>query len=249
MSDFQDLPCGSWPSPISASLIATGTALLNNLWSHRGRMWWTESRPAESGRNALVCDGEDIWDSVSVRTRVHSYGGGAWWPDGKGGVYACDDADGRLWHLTAGGEARPVSPEPAVAHSRRYADGRADGTTTVCVLEEHQSEDQAQKRSGEPDRAVRWQWIQRAGDRGHRGRLLRLAPAQPRRSAVGLDPVGSPQHALGSNRAVGGRSAGDSGHRLGGGTPVGSRRPPLCRERPQRLVESLPPGWRTTAGR
>ncbi|WP_419919964.1 S9 family peptidase [Candidatus Poriferisocius sp.] len=143
MSDFQDLPCGSWPSPISASLIATGTALLNNLWSHRGRMWWTESRPAESGRNALVCDGEDIWDSVSVRTRVHSYGGGAWWPDGKGGVYACDDADGRLWHLTAGGEARPVSPEPAVAHSRRYADGRADGTTTVCVLEEHQSEDQA----------------------------------------------------------------------------------------------------------
>ncbi len=112
-------------------------ALPVSLWHQRGRMWWTESRPAESGRNALVCDGTDLWSQVSVRTRVHSYGGGAWWPDGADGVYACDDADGRLWHVSAGGEARPVSPEPAFAHGLRYADGRPQGDGTVCVRENH----------------------------------------------------------------------------------------------------------------
>ena len=112
-------------------------ALPVSVWSQRGRMWWTESRPAESGRNALVCNGRDLWTPVSVRTRVHSYGGGAWWPDGADGVYACDDADGRLWRLSADGEPRPVSPEPASAHGWRYADGRADGDGTVCVREDH----------------------------------------------------------------------------------------------------------------
>ena len=128
---------GSWPSPITARSMVADAALPVGLWHQRGRMWWTESRPAESGRNALVCDGRDLWGSVSVRTRVHSYGGGAWWPDGADGVYASDDADGRLWHIPAEGEPRPVSPEPAFAHGLRYADGRPDGDGTVCVRENH----------------------------------------------------------------------------------------------------------------
>lgn len=137
MTEPQTLPYGSWPSPITAESMVADAATLVNLWEHRGRSWWTESRPAESGRNALLCDGGDLWPSVSVRTRVHSYGGGAWWPDGAGGAYASDDADGRLWHLPAGGEPRPVSPEPDFSHGLRYADGRADGDGTVCVRESH----------------------------------------------------------------------------------------------------------------
>ncbi|MDE0117994.1 MAG: prolyl oligopeptidase family serine peptidase [bacterium] len=138
MTDSGASPYGSWPSPITARSMVADAALPVSLWRQRGRMWWTESRPAESGRSALVCDGADMWAPVSVRTRVHSYGGGAWWPDGADGVYACDDADGRLWHVPAEGEPRPVSPEPAFAHSLRYADGRADGHGTVCVRENHQ---------------------------------------------------------------------------------------------------------------
>ena len=137
MSNPQTLPHGSWPSPITAESMVADAALPVGLWHQRGRMWWTESRPAESGRNALVCDGRDLWAAVSVRTRVHSYGGGAWWPDGADGVYACDDADGRLWRLSAGGQARPVSPEPDFAHGWRYADGRPHGDATVCVREDH----------------------------------------------------------------------------------------------------------------
>ena len=137
MSELQELSYGSWPSPISAASMVAGAALPVSAWCQRGRMWWTESRPAESGRNALVCDGDDVWTPVSVRTRVHSYGGGAWWPDGADGVYASDDADGRLWRLSADGVPRPVSPAPAFAHGWRYADGRANGNSTVCVREDH----------------------------------------------------------------------------------------------------------------
>ena len=137
MTGPETLPYGSWPSPISAESMVADAALPVSVWSQRGRMWWTESRPAESGRNALVCNGRDLWTPVSVRTRVHSYGGGAWWPDGADGLYASDDADGRLWRLSADGESRPVSPEPAFAHGWRYADGRADGDGTVCVREDH----------------------------------------------------------------------------------------------------------------
>lgn len=137
MSEPKALSYGSWPSPISAQSMVAGAAVPVSLWSQRGRMWWTESRPAESGRNALVCDGRDLWSSASVRTRVHSYGGGAWWPDGADGVYACDDADGRLWNVLADGTAHPVSPEPAFFHGFRYADGRPHGDGTVCVRENH----------------------------------------------------------------------------------------------------------------
>ena len=137
MTDSGTSSYGSWPSPITARSMVADAALPVSLWHQRGRMWWTESRPAESGRNALVCDGRDLWGPVSVRTRVHSYGGGAWWPDGTDGVYACDDSDGRLWHIPAEGEPRPVSPEPALAHGLRYADGRPDGDGTVCVRENH----------------------------------------------------------------------------------------------------------------
>ena len=128
-------------------------ALPVSLWHQRGRMWWTESRPAESGRNALVCDGTDLWSQVSVRTRVHSYGGGAWWPDGADGVYACDDADGRLWHIPAEGEPRPVSPEPAFVHGLRYADGRPHGDGTVCVRENHMV---ARQSGGEEANEIVW---------------------------------------------------------------------------------------------
>lgn len=151
-------------------------ALPVSLWHQRSRMWWTESRPAESGRNALVCSGRDLWGSVSVRTRVHSYGGGAWWPDGADGVYACDDADGRLWHIPAEGEPRPVSPEPAFAHGLRYADGRADGDGTVCVRENHQG---ARQSGGEEANEI----VRLSGD----------GSGQPEIVATGADFYGWPR--------------------------------------------------------
>ncbi|WP_420638500.1 S9 family peptidase [Candidatus Poriferisocius sp.] len=162
MSDSATQPFGSWPSPISAASLVADAAVPVNLWSHGGRIWLTESRPQEAGRNALVCDGRDLWDGVSVRTRVHSYGGGAWWPDGGGGVYASDDADGRLWRVGTDAAARPVSPEPEFAHGRRYADGRSDGAGLVCVREDHHGV--AEAGAGEGNREAVNQLVRLGGD-------------------------------------------------------------------------------------
>lgn len=85
---------------------------------------------------------------ANVRTRVHEYGGGAWWPH-DGVLYYVDAADQRLRKLRpAGSDDEPVpapvllTPEPVEAAALRYADGRitADGRWCVCVRERHGAE-------------------------------------------------------------------------------------------------------------
>lgn len=108
-------------------------------------LYWTESRPEEQGRIALVFrahDGEPV-DVVrpgfNVRTRVHEYGGGAWFRDGHT-VYCSNFDDSRLYRIDGpGGEPRPITPEPPEPHALRYADGRvfASGRLIVCVRESH----------------------------------------------------------------------------------------------------------------
>ena len=75
-----------------------------------------------------------------VRTRVHEYGGGGWLALGDATVVFSNDADGRLYRQDAGGEPRPITPEPAAPRALRYADLRAtpDGRTIVCVRERHE---------------------------------------------------------------------------------------------------------------
>ena len=49
-------PYGSWPSPITTDLVLSSAVSLGDLSvSHSGRaVAWTEGRPEEKGRNALV---------------------------------------------------------------------------------------------------------------------------------------------------------------------------------------------------
>ena len=70
---------------------------------------------------------------ANVRSRVHSYGGAAWWVQNRVLVYS-DDADGRLRRLGPG-DVDPVLMTPE--GRTRYADGRfsADGQWFVCVRE------------------------------------------------------------------------------------------------------------------
>ena len=74
-----------------------------------------------------------------MRTRVHEYGGGAWWPH-DGSLYYVEFADQRLRRLDARGD-EPVllTAEPPEPRAWRYADGRVtpDGRWCVCVRERH----------------------------------------------------------------------------------------------------------------
>ena len=130
-------PYGTWPSGIDAHMVARAG---NRGFAHvdvRGdRIRWTEARPQEGGRMAVVdSTGRDLTPPGSnARTRVHEYGGGAVWYHGDD-VFHSEFADSRLYR-----NGTPITPEPPEPNSLRYADGvvSPDGLTVVCVRERHE---------------------------------------------------------------------------------------------------------------
>jgi len=109
-------------------------------------LWWAEGRPDEGGRTAVMrCDLRDGESQevtpvgANVRTRVHEYGGGAWWPH-DGSLFYVEFGDQRLRRLDApGADPVPLTREPPEPRAWRYADGRVtpDGRWCVCVRERH----------------------------------------------------------------------------------------------------------------
>ena len=78
---------------------------------------------------------------ANVRTLVHEYGGAAWWVHASVLFYV-DFVDQRLRKLDEDGALVVLTPEPPVARTHRYADGRvtADGRQIVCVRELHDTD-------------------------------------------------------------------------------------------------------------
>ena len=156
-----ELPFGSWPSPITAEVIVSASVGLGGPGFADGDIWWSELRPSEAGRVQIVrkpLDGgpssarDVLPDGFSARTRVHEYGGGAWWlhdatnGDGVGGpvLFFTNWTDQRLYRLDGAGRddaGAPVAitPEPVTPHALRWADGilTADGRWIICVRERH----------------------------------------------------------------------------------------------------------------
>jgi dipeptidyl aminopeptidase/acylaminoacyl peptidase len=139
-------PYGSWSSPFSLDLVAdAGGMAFGYLDLTEEGVYWTETRPLEDGRAVLVFrpHGGEAVDVVppgfNVRSRVHEYGGGAWFRDGSV-VYCSSFEDSRLYRIEGrGADPEPITPEPADPHGLRYADGRvfAEGRLIVCVRESH----------------------------------------------------------------------------------------------------------------
>ena len=144
------LPFGAWPSIVSAQDVVGGASVPTAVHAENGIVWWSETRPGESGREAIVrCDGDGTLHEVlpagfNARTRVHEYGGGAWWVHEET-VFATSWDDQRLYRVEPGRAPVPITPEPPQPHSWRYADGRVtpDGRWVVCVRERHEGPDVA----------------------------------------------------------------------------------------------------------
>ena len=144
------IPYGSWPSIITAHDVVAGGSTPTSLHAADGVVWWGETRPQESGREAIVrrdADGslhEVLPADFNPRTAVHEYGGGAWWVHG-GTVYATAWADQRLYRIDPGSAPVAITPAPPSPRSWRYADGRVtpDGRWIVCVRERHEGPDPA----------------------------------------------------------------------------------------------------------
>ena len=142
-------PFGSWSSPITADLIVSKSVSIGEVFVGGDDVWWSEARPEEGGRVQLVRHHpgggaiDVLPEGFGARTRVHEYGGGAWWLHGSDVVFV-NWSDQRLYRLAAGTSTpTPLTPEPADRHGDRYADGRftADGRWVVCVRERHESTD------------------------------------------------------------------------------------------------------------
>lgn len=137
-------PCGSWKSPITAALVAQSEVSLSQL-EFRGRdVYWLEGRPHEAGRVVVMrCTAEGIIDDVTpagfnVRSRVHEYGGGAYFLH-HNTVFFTNFSDQRLYRQNEGEGPKPLTPSPEMAAGSRYADGRVtpSGHLIVCVRETH----------------------------------------------------------------------------------------------------------------
>lgn len=144
------LPFGEWPSPLSRDAAAVGAVRFGGVWlSHDDDgpvVRWTESRPAEGGRSALVrWSGGELGDlgepTTSARSLVNEYGGGAFWVHGDD-VFWVDAPTQRIDRVADGPSARRsgattlkwVTRTPH-ARSWRYAAGRVVPGSEWMVVE------------------------------------------------------------------------------------------------------------------
>jgi dipeptidyl aminopeptidase/acylaminoacyl peptidase len=131
--------------------VVTAGSRPTQIWADGGVTWWSETRPAEGGREQIVrldpsgIPRDLLPDRFNARTRVHEYGGGAWWVHGET-VFVTNFADQRMYRLDMGDpHPLPITAPPPTAQAWRYADGRLtpNGRWVVCVRERHEGSDPA----------------------------------------------------------------------------------------------------------
>ena len=118
-------PCGRWPSPITAGLVAQTAPAVNFLSVENDCLYWVESRPWDAGRNVIMCrnaNGE-VMDLLpppfSHHSRVHEYGGRAYVVN-RGVLYFIHALDQRLYALCLSADATPRALTPS--SNWRFAD-------------------------------------------------------------------------------------------------------------------------------
>lgn len=132
-------PFGTWPSRISAAVVAAQGLRLGVVSAVGDDVYWIEGRPHESGRNVLVRRSADgtITDltppGLNVRTRVHEYGGRAYVAH-AGVVYFSNFSDQRLYRASASSLV-PLTPEGHWFYADPVVDARR--RRLVCVREDH----------------------------------------------------------------------------------------------------------------
>ncbi len=115
-------PFGSWESPITTDLMVEEAIGFSEMHADKDALYWTEMHPKAKGRVALVryaCGEETpLAQDVSIRSRVHEYGGGAFCTD-KGQVIFSNDADRQLYIFQEEGKYKQITD----TEDWRFADG------------------------------------------------------------------------------------------------------------------------------
>jgi dipeptidyl aminopeptidase/acylaminoacyl peptidase len=135
---------GEWPSPIAGADVARKQIGLAFPTMADGCVWWQEMRPAEGGRQTVVCQGPDgvsrelLPAPWNARTRVHEYGGRSYLPLADGFLFA-NFSDQRLYRRRDGIQPEPLTAAPGPDASDRFADFvlGPGGNEAWCVRERH----------------------------------------------------------------------------------------------------------------
>ncbi|OIK26875.1 acyl-peptide hydrolase [Streptomyces malaysiense] len=144
-------PYGTWSSPVTEKAAASHPGRAEWLGCVGDEVWWTELRPGEGGRQALLClrDGErhDVLPAPwNVRNSVHEYGGRPWTGHERTArgplVVFTHHSDQRLYAYAPEEDAAPRALTPPAAGEGRRLRWCAPrvapaGDEVWCVLEEH----------------------------------------------------------------------------------------------------------------
>lgn len=131
---------GSWKSPVTAEVVVGATIRLGQIRIGAEGIYWTEGRPQEKGRNAIIrlrANGEvDELTAApfDAATRAHEYGGGALAVTTVG-VFFSNFKDQHVYTLDASGEPKALTHTDGL----RYADLIADPARgrLIAVCEDH----------------------------------------------------------------------------------------------------------------
>ena len=143
---------GSWKSPITSDLIVSKTIGIGEIVVSDNNIYWLEKRPQEKGRNLIVGYFGNRSNSItssgkiksitpsplSVRSKVHEYGGGAYTVKGNT-IYFSNYADGRIYQQVLDRKPQALTNKL----DQRYADMVVDSVRNrlICVCEDHEIED------------------------------------------------------------------------------------------------------------
>ena len=150
MNTSQVTSYGSWKSPITSELIVSKTVGIGSIMVDGDNIYWLEKRPQEQGRSALVGyfqDGgiKDITPTpLSVRSKVHEYGGGAYTVE-RDTIYFSNYGDQRIYQQILHKQPQPLTNKK----QQRYADTVIDSARNrlICVCEDHSQKDVEAKTS------------------------------------------------------------------------------------------------------
>lgn len=149
------LPCGSWPSLITAADVAAGTKPLGGAAFLGSSVVFQQARPEQGGRITLwLADGatgevqrELIPQPYNVRSRVHEYGGASWLlvEEPNPLIIFANFADQRLYLLDlATAEIRALTPDSQRDGNPllRFAEliPGSDAQHILAILEDNTSE-------------------------------------------------------------------------------------------------------------
>ena len=138
----KQLPYGTWPSELTAEMVAGKTTRLMETSINQNRFFWLETRPHEKGRVAIMMQekGETrciLPHPLSAKSKVHEYGGGAYCVNGSIIYFVLADNQ----QIYFADFTRPTfEPKPLTSQlNLRFADLQFDVTRNqiIAVCEDH----------------------------------------------------------------------------------------------------------------